>query len=378
MNTKIISYFLLLTWGLFASCNSNNSDGSVEIVEQDGQQLTICNVDNVKDTLTMPLSTFIEDCKLVRFENTDTSLFKFNYTVITDKYIGIRNSGGAFKLFDHDGKFLCDVGGFGQGPGEYGSLYDELIDETNNCIYLAPFYGSQKIYKYDLNGKYLEAIDFGEKLNKPKLGLNPDGTISLTHLCFKEGSSFMNAHVAKDGTITKYIPSETNKIETTNKEGQFVGFNNEIWSYQNVPGLVFMTMPVDTLYNYNPLTNRLEARFTVKLSGSGEKPFCIFNELPQHYIATLWGKGTILIDKQNHKSNYIKVVNDSFGNIEAPLNFNKGWFFAMYEPSALIEKIEAYFEKGNYTDEDRKKLEELKASLDENDNNVMFIGKLKK
>lgn len=377
MNTKIISCALALSWGLFAGCSSNESDGSVTIVEKDGWELTICNVENVKDTLTIPLSTLIEDCKLVRFENSDTSLFKFSGIAISDNYIGIRNSGGAFKLFDHDGKFLCDVGGYGQGPGEYGNLYDELIDETNKCIYLAPFFGSKKIFKYDLNGKYLEGIDFGEELNKPKLGLNPDGTISVTHLCFKETSTFMSAHVAKDGTITQYIPTEDKKINPLNEEGQYVGFSNEIWSYQNVPGLAFMNN-IDTLYNYNPKTNNQEARFALNFPGSGEKPFCIFNELPRHFIGIIWGHGTILVDKQSHKSSFINIVNDSYGNIGAPLNFNKGWFFAIYEPGTLIERIDTYFEKGNCSQEDREKLEKLKATLDENDNSVMFIGKLKK
>ena len=58
-------------------------------------------------------------------------------------------------------------------------------------------------------------------------------------------------------------------------------------------------------------------------------------------------------------------------------NFNKGWFHQTLEPSQLIEKIETRLAQSDCSAKDRKQLEELMNSLDENDNNIMFIGKLK-
>lgn len=380
MKTKTLCCFIAITGAFMASCNSapEKGDGSITMEDRNGQLMTVCDIASVQDTITLPLSDLVEDCKLIRFENTDTALFKFSGIAITDKHIAIRNSGGAVKLFNHDGKFLCDVGNYGQGPGEYQFLYDALIDEKGKCIYLAPFHGYTKILKYDMNGRYLDAIDFGEELNKPKLALEPDGTLSLVHLCFKGMSEFMAAHVAADGTITKYIPAENMKTETRDNKGYFVGFNNEIWSYRNVPGLTFMAMPVDTLYRYNAKKNELEPRFALQKSGSGEKPFCIYNELPNYYFGILWGIGTILVDKKKNTSHYLRITNDYFGNMEAPLNFQDGWFFAMYEPGALVDKIETTLSKGGLSDQDREKLNSLLSSIDENDNNLLFVGKLKK
>ena len=48
------------------------------------------------------------------------------------------------------------------------------------------------------------------------------------------------------------------------------------------------------------------------------------------------------------------------------------------EPGQLAEQIEKHLASGKCPSQDRKKLEELAATLDENDNNVLFVGKVKK
>lgn len=232
--------------------------------------------------------------------------------------------------------------------------------------------------KYNLDGTFVTDYDLGERLNKPKLSLNPDGSISLVHLCFQGMSEMMGAVITPDSTITKYIPAPGQAINPRDKNGSFVGFNNEIWSYNNVEGFKYMMMPVDTLYNYNAAANKMEAQFALSNPPVGEDVFLIYDELPGKYLATVWGKGTIVVDNKNNNSHYVKLVNDYFGGLPAPMNFTNGWFFAMYEPAVLMENIEKRMAASDCTDKDKELLKGLLESLDENDNNVMFIGKLKK
>lgn len=362
---------------LAACTSSTKSDGTITVVEHNGTELTLCNFSKVKDTIDIPLSEWVEDCQIVRFENVDTAFFKFWWSAITDHYIGIRQEGGVFKLFDHQGKFLHDIGAMGQGPGEYpGSLYSEIIDEKNKCIYLAPFFGSDKLLKYNMDGTFASDIALGEILNKPKLALNPDGSLSLVHLCFQGRNEMMAAHIAKDGTVTVYKPTQEQMVNPLDKNGNFVGFNNEIWSFNNVEGLKFMPMPTDTLYNYNSEKNQLEARFALS-NPPGKGTFMIFNELSDKFLATIWGTGTIAADMKKQQSHYIRLKNDFFGGMNTSLNFTNGWFFAMYEPMVLMENIEKRLAETNCTDKDKEILNKLMESLNENDNNVMFMGKLK-
>ena len=53
--------------------SSSQSDGSVTI-EVNG--VVTCDFDQVKDTLTIPLSEWVEDFQIVRFEDNDTAIFK--------------------------------------------------------------------------------------------------------------------------------------------------------------------------------------------------------------------------------------------------------------------------------------------------------------
>ena len=51
-----------------------------------------------------------------------------------------------------------------------------------------------------MDGKFDTGLEVGEKMNKPKLTLNEDGSLSVVHLCFKESSKMLAAHIDKDGT----------------------------------------------------------------------------------------------------------------------------------------------------------------------------------
>ena len=71
-----------------------------------------------------------------------------------------------FKLFRRsDGKYLRDIGGYGQGPGEYGMVSSAQIDEKNNRIYILPSL-MKKIFVYDLEGIYLSDIPLQTFVNR--------------------------------------------------------------------------------------------------------------------------------------------------------------------------------------------------------------------
>ena len=98
----------------------------------------------------------MENCELVQLETREDAYFNAWFTTVTDKYIGVSVEGNEpFKLFARSGKFLCNVGSVGRGPGEYTiSPYDAIIDDQNELIYLAPFVGN-KILVYN---KHIGAI----------------------------------------------------------------------------------------------------------------------------------------------------------------------------------------------------------------------------
>lgn len=373
-----------LTLALVATCllagckqkNGNQSDGTASI---DNSGLVTCDFDQVKDTITIPLSEWVDDFQIVRFENRDTALFKMQGPLITEHYIGIRQrSKGAYKLFDRQGRFLCDVGSVGGGPGEYGSLNSAAIDEKNGWIYLAPFAWSDHLLKYDLQGKYIGEVELGENLNKPKIQMLPDGNLALAHMYFHDNkSTMMTATITPEGKVIK-CPDVPKHLQVAFRDKQFPGFSHEVWHYGNTDELKFAYTYSDTLYAYDHKTNRLRADFAMKNFRKRDDIYCIYFPMPSRYITWVRSKGSIVTDLKTRQSHFFELKNDFVGGLPIYNQSSNGYIYAMYEPMQLMEKIEERLEQSDCTEADRKVLKELYNSLDEDDNNIMFIGRLKR
>lgn len=374
---KILAAGLLSVVALFSCQQAGTKDDGTITVTNEG--LTVCDVSRVKDTLEIPLSEWVEELKVVHFEDSDTALFRFQWLSITDEHILIKpyHRADAALLFDYQGKFLCDVGSVGEGPGEYTSLSSHAIDEKNGVIYLANFFRSSKILKYDMRGKFIGEMEADDTLNKPKIKCNPDGTLSVVHLYFHDsGSKYQAAHIGNEGVIDSCPPFEHMTIQFKNP--QFMGFDHELWCYNNTEDQKFKLTNCDTLYRYDVKKNALKADFVLANLQRDENTWFIINPLPDKYVTMIMGKGTLVSDMKQRKSYYANLKNDLMGGLPAPFNFTDGYFFAMYEPGRLMTLIEKRLSESGCTEKDKEVLNKLLASLDEEGNNVLFVGKLKK
>lgn len=181
MNTKALLPAIFFLLASLASCDSSApkslvaDDGSVRIIENPDGPLYICDLKAASDTVDIPLSELVEDCRIVRFETSDEALFNAWWIEVSDNYICVRQESNVVKLYDKDGKFLCNVGAMGNGPGEYSmTVYDEIIDEQGGHIFFSPFYG-KKIMMYGLDGKWIKDIDLPDKSTSRKSRTIADG-----------------------------------------------------------------------------------------------------------------------------------------------------------------------------------------------------------
>ena len=94
----------------FAGCISSSprslvtNDGSVRIIESPDGPLYICDLKTAGDTVDIPLSELVEDCRIVRFETTDEALFNAWWIEVSDNYICVRQESNVVKLYGKDGK----------------------------------------------------------------------------------------------------------------------------------------------------------------------------------------------------------------------------------------------------------------------------------
>lgn len=371
--TMFVSLFL-------SACQS--SEQNVSVAQYDGGEVLSLDEKNVDDVRKVKLSELVDDFRIIRFENVDDAFFKSSWMYFSDNYILVRQNNAPLKLFNQVGKFLTNIGDFGQGPGEYKSVYDVLIDEKNECVYMVPLVGNS-IYKYNLSGNFLGKIELEEKINKGRIFLQPDNVLSLVQLCFKDlGEKYTGVNVFQEYPDSiQYVYAEQLASNMKNTAGERTGFDNEIWSYRNMDEFAFMMTHADTLYHYDSSSNRIKARFSMKIDSEKLKDnFFILNEFPHHYFIIITGESgrNILVEKENQIAYEANLVNDFMGNMKFHPQFQDGYFYCNLEPGDLKEKIENHLKSGDCPEEQIEALRRLASTLNENDNNILLLGKLRK
>lgn len=376
--TSLFSLLFFLSIGLFVNCSKSSlkGDGTITMITVNGSEMMVCSQEAIIEKQVISLSELVESCELVRFELSEEAMFKPWWTIVTDNYISIRQENSNFKLFNRNGKFLCDVGSMGQGPGEYPmSIKNEVIDEKNGRIYFITFIGD-KILTYDMKGNHLKDIPLPQKFNKPVIFLSRDDKITIIHLPFPNNNNFA-LQIDLDGNVLKELPKQNHFLCTT--------YDHEIFSYKNTDAFDFFYTSVDTLFHFDVEKNELKPVYTMTFPPSlSSSPWIHqYLELPDQYITYIrnWetNKSSILsTNKNNQTSSYIKIINDFYGGMEVSVfSFKNGYFAHNVEPGELIDMIEKRLTEKSCTKDDKEKLNALLATLDENSNNLLFVGKLK-
>ena len=393
MKHKFISIpvFGILIVFLF-SCHHRQGKGvtldDCPVVAHKAGSLTVLDISSVKDTVYVPLSTFLSDFEMIRLENSDEALIGLTMAVAVSKhYIGVFCvQTRAYKLFNQQGDYIRNISSVGQGPDEFLALYDSYIDEENNRIYLLP-YRATKLLVFDIEGNAQQHIRLPFPVHKGRFRIDSEKKeLIMTAMPFSD-TPFVVWRQDFDGNILQGIEAGHFVIEPGD-------YANEVNESQNTTfmdfSLLYWMPRADSLYHYDEVKNVLDPTFTVSW-----KDVIIrhgYSELPHHFFVDLVLQSAppnstsmpqpplIIVNKNNLRGSYAKIKFDMLGDIDGPseLFFNRGYFYAVMFTYELKEQLENALSKPeNLTLAMKEKLEQLNSSLTEDDNNVFFIGKLK-
>lgn len=377
MNRFVVFSFVIL---FLSSCSNKTGVWQEDVVINNDNIYSIDEA-HVKGTRKLLLSELVDTLIAIPLENNEDAFFKFRWLNVSDNFIAVRADESPVKLFDMQGKFIGDVGSLGQGPGEYNSTSDVLIDEEGNTIYVAPFMGNV-IHKYDLKGTFIGSIKFAGMLYKPKLYRNSDGTVSLVHLSFRDkdaGSTFATFNYTNADSI-RYGSSNSLSLNFKTSMGEKRGIENEIWSYRNTDHFAFSNTARDTMYIYDGINNTLSPIVSYsfkKEQGTFTYPICM--DLPNHiFINMVGGAGrSLILDKATGEVYRVEeFVNDLFYNLPMAFRFQDGYFFSIYEPEGFAEKVDTFLEE-HPDSKDSDYLKECVRKFSDNVNNVIFLGRVK-
>ena len=363
-------------------------------VEVGGEKMTVCELNLLKDTIDLPLNYWVDDFETVKLDGTDEALVGQGPVYVSDNYILVgRANNVPCKLFRRDGSFVGKVGNIGQGPGEYTMIYDMQIDEQADCIYLLPW-NAKSIFVYDMKGQYLKDIPLNKKYEKmivPKGKFKVDAARNRVAVMLLPFDYLPVVAWVQDmeGNFINEVPMNHLKVKPD--------FSNEVVSTKAASDALdvflstFWELRKDTLYHLNIEDGKLHPKFTMNL---GQRKIAIhdYHEFPRHYVGALTnpvqvgdrtyqteGEAFFMVDKVSKKGTFFRVGNDFLDNEPIkymPFHCSNGYFTQNIEPAVLIERLEKGL-KNNADEARRKKMEALMKTIDEDDNNYIFIGKLK-
>ncbi|MEQ2611351.1 6-bladed beta-propeller, partial [Bacteroides hominis] len=274
MKTRYLSYPLLflLSVAMSASCSSSVPQEG-DIIKDSTFRSVDLHIVEKAEGIVMSLSDLVESYEVIKLENRDEDLVKiYPFGIfVTDNYILLNPDAiSPIKLFTRKGQYVADIGGIGQGPGEYKTIHSCMIDEKQKRIYLGSG-RANKILTYDLKGNYLsdEAIHFKEIVHKPCIWMDHDKKhVTVVGLPFSENEN-SNFEISKnvcwvqnrEGDIVHRIPA--------NHYGLIGDYSNGLVACRNVDAISFSifedpmlrTRP-DTLYHYDAVKNIITPCFT--------------------------------------------------------------------------------------------------------------------
>ena len=398
MKTKQVCWVAMAI--ALAACSGNERSRLSDLpvvahqVEVNGQQMTVCELDLLKDTIDLPLSYWVEDFKAVKLDGRDEALVGKGAVYVSDNYIVVNESQNVpCKLFRRDGSYISSVGSIGQGPGEYRHVYDVQMDEQNGYIYLFPWM-TKDILVYDMAGKYVKDIPLNKKyenLSVPKGKMKVD--VANNRIAVMSLPFYFLPVVAwvqdMDGNFIhevpmnhlKIAPSVSNEIITSKSFGHALDVN--LYTLREARK--------DTLYHFDMEDGKLHPKFTLDFGGRDVVRHNYF-DFHTHYAGSLAAMEQVseasymvnttcayLVEKKSGKGAFFRTPNDFLDN--EPINIISrnccnGYYTLNIEPSALMEKLEKGL-KNNPDESRRKEMEALLKTIDEDDNNYIFIGKLK-
>lgn len=360
-----------------------------------GDTVINCHVDRVdrSDVSRVPLSMLIDTLEIIKLENSERSLASPGICDISDNYIAVVEMmrDAPFKLYTRSGKFISEIGGFGQGPGEYlFKPFETLIDEKNGRLYIYPC-NSSKILEYDLSGSLIDEIPLAFARTGGHINVDYQNKRILVVQIYFETSTFTS------GPPVWVQDFEGNALWHTYEpiKKMIAGFSNYPMLFRrdsNGLEIYFGRYEAisDTIYYVDMNSRHVKPLFTATFDG--DVPSHKFFDVGKYYIVkpTMWPgedetswnslRGEILIDKKTLRGGYCEIYNDFLGGIELKREIVSGLITSncdltmMIDPGDLLDKIEQRLSESDLSDADRDLLLKLQSEISPDDNCYILHG----
>lgn len=374
---KFTFWLSFLFISIFFGKQESTSVIKIDLSKQAIKDVSLSNL--TKDIQYIPLSNdkFLND--IVNVKHTQNGFY-----VIDSKSLLLR--------FSKKGEFEAHIGKFGKGPGEYLFITDFFVHESSNIVYALISY-EKKINKYNSSGAFIQSFDL--PMRTQKIAGFKDRFLTFNNI--SNGSNPISFNLMD--LNGKLLNQFANKYKFNNSKGRVVRFEGECLFYNFQNNLHFKEIYSDTVFylkdkNITPkyIIQSRKNGFTIEArqilnAGNDIKDVIIQSNLleSKNYLFFEYNNETLVYAKND--SVCFKIgkkegfVNDFDGGpnvvIKSIINDNTllTWLNA-FELKAYISS-DAFKSSTPKYPEKKKALEKLANSLNENDNPVLMLIKLK-
>jgi hypothetical protein len=373
-----------------------------ERVTVDGNEMIVIpDIRALKSTLDIDLSEWCEPLEIVRLDNRTEALVSRGNVVLSEHYIGLlSNEPVSFKLFDRRGNYLRNIGFHGRANTEYAGIIEHaVIDEANDRIYLV-FWGGNRILRFGIDGTIYPPIPFPQMngqtmgLFKGNLRLEPDGTFIVSGTPNPQNGGVWIWRQDAEGNLLRAIARLPEGTYVDYSSNSMLGPDTEHYE----PFLAIYKKPyTDTLYRYEPAAERWTPRFTV---GNLDEiypsmPSYDYAELPDVFIGSYSTGETrvgpiswrstppfnFFVGKESLKGAYFRLKIGELGGLEAEdptYYFRNGHFLYNLPAITLKKQLKELLDAAEMDAATEQRVRELYDVINEDDNNILLVAKLKK
>ena len=356
--------------------------------------------ENMNKSSMLRLSDYASEIEYIPLQTLDNALLAgHEYLALSPEYF--ITFGKECIVFNREGEFVRKISNEGKGPGEFMSAYSSYLYPVNQLIYF-PSTAYEKINVYSLENELLNEIIRPQPSVKVR---NISGDLFAVYRGFLHGNAEWNTMVFNSSGDSVSCIINVYRHEGTGR----IVFNEEHIYYYFNDNLHLKEAYSDTIYKFNSEGKHIP-KYVLDL-GILSVPASIKNNsesMRSFFSGEYFGVNGIYESDQylifkyihNNKRNNLMIYNKKTGKIENfPEDERSGGikndldggpdFIPEHNDNNLfLQKINAFefiahvaseeFRNSNPKyPEKKKELEELAASLDENDNPVLMLVKLK-
>ena len=375
---------------LAASCGSGNGDGN--LISVNFNRVDKGPVTNISELAGEPEFIALDS----RVEAFATG---YNYA-FSDHYICIGASmRGPAKLYERaTGKFLCDVGTIGRGPGEYLNTYGApRIDEEDGTIWLLPWQ-TKTLLGFDIaTGKFKKEVPL--KYGVPKGQFQVDskaGTVTVAALPFRDMVPVIAWQQDMQGNVLWEIPAGhltmtpefSNEIESSGNVEEVFDLSLITWGGGQDSLYVINEGAVNPVYTIDFHTKEVESE-DYNLNVNEDAPIHSYIMLPGHFITSVsypvqteWGFSTgkpeyVITDRRTRESIRTTFYNDYLAKETDYVSFTGGYWYTVLDPETFTEVAENALKEGNLSEENKARIQEILDGLTPESNNILMLAPLK-